>query len=101
PGATVKLRVSDGFTPERSVTTGPDGAFSFPGAPAGAFTLEAEDPVTKFKGLSSGTLPEGAAVAHSDIHLEPLVRFTLVVFEPDGLTPATNATVRLRGGNRQ
>src|SRR5204863_4776249 len=48
PGASVKLRVSDGLTPERAVTTGPDGAFSFPGTAAGNFTLEAEDPLTKF-----------------------------------------------------
>ncbi|MEO8425619.1 MAG: Ig-like domain-containing protein, partial [Verrucomicrobiota bacterium] len=98
PGANVKLKVSEGFMAERAVTTGPDGAFSFPGTAAGNFTLEAEDPVTKFKGNASGTLAENASALRTDVPLQPLALLAGTVFEPDGVTPATNATVRLTSG---
>ena len=39
PGANVTLQVNDGITPPRTVTTGPDGTFDFPGTPAGSVTL--------------------------------------------------------------
>lgn len=97
PGANVKLRVSDGLTPERAVTTGPDGAFSFPGTAEGSFTLQAQDPLTKFTGSVAGTLAENAGVLRVDVPLEPLARLSGTVFEPDGVTPASNATVRLTG----
>ncbi|MDB6036537.1 MAG: hypothetical protein JWM99_378, partial [Verrucomicrobiales bacterium] len=95
PGANVTLRVNGGFTPERKVTTGPDGGFSFPGAAAGPFTLEAKDPVTGFKGASSGNLQESATVLQTDVPLQSLARLTLTVLEADGLTPANNATVQI------
>src|SRR4029079_6367839 len=92
PGANVKLRLSDGLTPGRAVTTGPDGAFSFPGTAAGNFTLEAEDPLTKFQGNASGTLAENVSALRTDVRLQPLARLAGTIFEPDGATPATNST---------
>src|SRR6185295_10092284 len=58
PGANVKLHLDDGLTPDRTVSTGPDGAFSFPGTAAGTFSLEAFDPLTKFQGSAAGSLAE-------------------------------------------
>ena len=99
PGANVKLKVNDGLTPERAVTTGPDGAYSFPGSAAGGFTLEAGDPLTKFTGSVAGTLLETTSVLRVDVPLQSLARLAGTVLEPDGATPATNATVRLNGNN--
>ena len=95
PGASVTLRMSDGLAPARTVTTGPDGQFSFPGTPAGAFRLEAEEPVKHFRGALEGTLPENIATLAVTVQLLPLARVAGRVFEPDGVTPVTNATVRL------
>ena len=44
PGATVTLRFADGLVAPRVVTADPAGAFHFPSAPAGAFSIEAVDP---------------------------------------------------------
>ncbi len=97
PGANVTLKRNDGLTPDRSVTTGPDGGFSFPGSGAGGFTLIAEDPFTKFTGTVSGTLPENVGLLRVDVPLQPLVRLAGTMLEPDGVTPVTNATVQLSG----
>src|SRR5207302_88178 len=59
-GANVTLTTQDGLTPPRTVTSGPDGQFSFPGTPAGDFTLQTRDPVSHFQGFASGTLPATA-----------------------------------------
>ena len=96
-GATVTLRLQDGITPSRSVTSGADGRFSFPGVPAGAFVLEARDEATQLGGSRSGVLPENVPTYEADILLEPLARFTLTVMRPDGITPATNTAIQLRG----
>ena len=96
-GANVTLTVSDGLTPPRTVSTGPDGQFSFPGTPAGAFSLDAQDPSTHVHGGVSGVLPDGTTVFSLNVPLQPLARLAVIVFDPDGVTPATNATVQLIG----
>jgi hypothetical protein len=95
PGAQVTLTVYDGITPSRTVTTGPDGAFSFPGTPSGKFELTVTDTVTKLTGGRSGTLPENVSTFQVNIPLQPLATLAGTIFQPDGVTPATNATVRL------
>ncbi len=49
PGAQVTLTFDDGITGARTVSTGPDGVFSFPGSPAGGFQITAIDPVGGLK----------------------------------------------------
>ena len=97
PGAIVIWRVAGGLTPPRTVSTGPDGHFSFPGTPAGDFTLEAEDPVRHFKGFTSGSLLASVPVLTTQVQLQQLARLAGRIFEPDGITPATNAAVLLVG----
>jgi hypothetical protein len=99
PGANVTLNGSDGITPSRTVTAGPDGRFSFPGAPAGAFSLRAEHPVTQLRGEQSGVLPEGVAFFEVNVLLEALGAVNVLVLSPSGTTPATNATVTLSEGS--
>lgn len=99
PGALVMLTMADSFVPPRSVTTGPDGAFSFPGTPSGAFTLRAEDPTKTFKGIRHGSLTDTTPLLQADVQLDPLARITGTIFEPNG-APATNASVRLILGGR-
>ncbi len=98
PGAMVTLNSPDGFIPSRSVTTGPDGQFSFPGAPAGSFSLQAEDPATRVKGQNSGVLGENVTRLEINVALQPLTVLAGTVLRPDGKAPATNATVRLQAG---
>jgi hypothetical protein len=93
PGATVTLRSGDGITPPRTINSGADGRFSFPGTPAGAFTLTAEDPATRLSGSVTGTLPESAPALTLDVSLQPLARIAVIVVRPDGITPAANTAV--------
>lgn len=95
-GATVTLKVHDGLTPPRAVSTGPDGAFSFPGTPAGSFEIDAEDPVSHLRGSVTGTLPENTASLQLTLQIQPLARLAGTVYQPNG-SVATNASVRLTG----
>jgi hypothetical protein len=97
PSVNVTLRVSDGITSDRTVTTGPDGRYSFPGVPAGPFELTAFNPVNGLAGSSSSVLPETAASFEINVPLQPLATLAVRVFRPDGITPATNATVVVKG----
>jgi hypothetical protein len=93
-GTRVTIRFSGIPVPSRTVTTGPDGLFSFPGVPAGAFNLSAVAP----NGLSatrSGVLPEGIPSVTADMFLPARGSVTIVVLRPDGVTPAGNTRVRL------
>jgi hypothetical protein len=94
-GAKVTLRVNDGFTQERSVTTGPDGRFRFPGTPAGPFALDAADAAGKYRGSIARVLAENATTLDVTIALTPLALVPIAVVLADGVTPATNATVLL------
>ncbi|MEI7731986.1 MAG: Ig-like domain-containing protein [Verrucomicrobiota bacterium] len=98
PNAQVSLWVQDGFTPSRTVTTGQDGAFSFPGTPAGRFDISAMDSVTKLKGSRSGVLPDNTALYQIDVPLQALATLAGTVYRPDGITPASNVTVNLSNG---
>lgn len=94
-GASVTLSVADGFSPARTVTTGPDGWFSFPGTPVGPFELAAVDPVSGCLGHNAGVLPETAVAYEIHVPLQQLTSLSVTVFRADGVTPATNATISL------
>ena len=97
PGVPVTLSFQDGITEARTVTSGPDGRFSFPGSPAGPFRLEARHPITLLSGRNSGVLPENVATFEVNLALQPLGGLVVRVLQPDA-TPATNARVSLGNG---
>ncbi len=97
--ARVTLAVDENLIPSRSVTTGPDGRFSFPGTPAGGITLQANDPVTGLSGSAAATLPNTAASFNVNIGLQPLGIITVRVLQPDGTTPAAGVAVQVTGSN--
>lgn len=98
PAASVTLELADGLTPARTVSSDPSGFFSFPGVPAGAFTIRAVDPVSQRAGAASGVLPEGLAQLRLDVPLAPVASLTVSVLEADGATPAAGATVQMQTG---
>lgn len=98
PGARVTWTQRDGgITPSRTVSAGPDGRFSFPGSPAGAFALEAEHPVTGLIGRRTGVLGEDMERFEINIPLQALAAMRVTVLRPDGSTPEDNATVTVMG----
>lgn len=99
-GLKVTLSVVDGITAARSVTTGPDGSFSFPGTPVGPFTLSVDDPITRHTRVTQGVLNEGVDSVDIHLTLEPLATLRVTLLEPDGLTPVTTGLAELRGEGR-
>ncbi|HAV63463.1 MAG TPA: hypothetical protein DCY13_13985, partial [Verrucomicrobiales bacterium] len=100
-GATVELRGNDGFTQARTVTTGPDGRFAFPGTPVGTFSLRAVHPTLKVPGLgavsgtSNGSLAESQTSVFVEVPLQALGVLPVRVTREDGSTPAPNIAVNL------
>jgi phage baseplate assembly protein gpV len=91
----------DGLTSERTVTTGPDGRYQFPGSPAGGFELEATHPTLRavgapVRGRAVGTLAVSATSVSVDIPLDGLAALPVQVFRSDGQTPAEGTLVRIR-----
>ncbi|HKS37006.1 MAG TPA: Ig-like domain-containing protein, partial [Verrucomicrobiae bacterium] len=99
PGAQVTISFADGLTPSRTVTTGPDGGFSFPGTPAGAFSLAAEDPITNRRGNNNGVLPENVALFQIDVPLQPAAGLIVQVFVPGTNSIPADAAVEIAGNN--
>ncbi|HAV61008.1 MAG TPA: hypothetical protein DCY13_01415, partial [Verrucomicrobiales bacterium] len=100
PGATVRVSYSDGLTPSRTVTTGPDGRFSVPGSPVGNFTITAQDrPVSQggrnTSGSAGGNLSGATLLTSVNVQLQPLGSLPVKVVRDDGVTPAENTTVFL------
>lgn len=100
PGLKVTLAVPDGITAARSVTTGPDGSFSFPGTPVGSFTLSVDDPITGNTRVTQGQLNEGVGSLEVQFTLEPLATLSVTLLEPDGKTPVTTGLGELVRGGR-
>ncbi|MBK8001598.1 MAG: carboxypeptidase regulatory-like domain-containing protein [Verrucomicrobia bacterium] len=99
-GATVKVNYSDGLTPSRTVTTGPDGRFNFPGSPVGNFTLSAKDRLVVdggrgTSGSAAGSLNANLLTVSVNVQLQPLGTLPVKVVREDGVSPASNVTVRL------
>src|SRR5690606_31477409 len=87
-GANVRANFSDGLTPAVTVTTGPDGRFSIPGAPMGNFTLTATDlPISQggrgTSGNANGTLSANTLVTTVNIQLKPLGTLPVNVVRAD------------------
>lgn len=106
PNAEVELTVDDAFALTRNfkVTSGPDGAYSIAGVPAGTFFVRADGVLPN--GAKSGdsgsvraTLPPGATSLRVDVPFAPRASIIAQVFESDGTTPAANATVNLYSSN--
>jgi hypothetical protein len=101
-GASVSISFGDGVTPGRTVTSGPTGAFSFPGSPMGAFEVNATYFLPGTGGLSvngeaNGTLSIISNTVSVDIDLQPLAGLTVRVVRDDGITPAQNTVVTVNG----
>jgi Bacterial Ig-like domain/Carboxypeptidase regulatory-like domain len=93
--AEVSLDPKDNLSPRRLVTTGPDGAFYFPGVTPGEFTLQGRSPNDTRQASLTGTFPNEAATLVFNLTLppkEPVGRISVKVSRPDG-TAATNANV--------
>jgi hypothetical protein len=82
-----------GISGSRTVTTGPDGRFSFANVPAGRFTLSARDEVLGMAGTVSAVLPEDAASLTQDIEIEALASLVIQVWRGSTNVPGTNVTV--------
>lgn len=97
-GALVTLSRDPSLFPPTTVTTGPDGGFSFPGVTPGEFSLAANKVYSlteSYSRLVTGNYPDNTATFRTDVSLPARKiygRVTVEVHEPDG-TPATNATV--------
>src|SRR5439155_7841236 len=95
----VTLQSSDFVSPTRVVTTGPDGRFSFPNTLPGSFSVSATDPETGFFASKSAVLPDRVSLFEIDLPFVPVASLTATVYEPDGLTLASNATVLFGGAS--
>lgn len=100
--ASVTISFDDGITPSRTVTSGPNGSFSFPGSPMGGFNLSANYSIPGalnfvVSGQASGVLSLATNTTTVDIQLQPLSDLTVQVFRPDGATPAQNVLVTVNG----
>lgn len=100
-GATIEITFSDGLTARRTVTTGPDGRYVFPGSPAGLFNVSANYTIPggrTVSGRAAGILSETNSTPAADIQLEPLATLQIAVVRDDLTTPAPNTRVTLAGG---
>lgn len=100
PGINVTISFGDGFTPERTVTSGPDGAFSFPGVGPGPFSLVAENPVSRLRGSNGGVMPETAATFDINVALPGRADVIVRILEAGGATPAAFGRVTLIEGQQ-
>ena len=96
-GASVQYAGPDTYSPERSVTTDPSGAFRFSNVPVGPFRLTTREPALGLTGRATGELAQANSPLRVDLPVEGLGFAEIIVLEPDGVTPATNVTVRING----
>ncbi len=99
--AEVDLVLDDPFAAnrQRTVTSAPDGSYSFAAVPAGSFNLSAWDPVSRLNASVRATLLPAAATLEVNLAMQATANVTVQVLESDGVSPA-RATVRLNQGNR-
>jgi len=96
--ARVELQV-DGVGAARTVTTGPDGRFSFVNVPAGGFQLTATDRVLALSGSVRGELSEDVNRLEVEVAVEPRASVVVQMRRGSFNVPGTNVTVSLRLGN--
>ncbi len=92
-GASVVARIAGGAG--IWVTAGPGGSFRFDGVPEGPFTLEAVDPLTRFRGEAAGEVRFEGDTAQADVLIEGYGALRVLVVDTDGVTPVGNAEVRI------
>ncbi len=96
PDAPVELTAG---ADRRTVTTGPDGRFSFANVAAGEFRLTAQDPILSLSGTASGVLPDNVGELEVELAIEPRANLVVQVWRGSTNVPGTNATVNLVLGN--
>ncbi|HYG23696.1 MAG TPA: carboxypeptidase regulatory-like domain-containing protein [Verrucomicrobiae bacterium] len=95
-GTEVRLQPRDGLSLQRSVTTGQDGGFSFPGLTPGSYSLSAQVQNPSRGVHQVVTLPDSAPTLTVNLTLpakEPTGQLLVRVVRPDGVTPASNVQV--------
>ncbi len=95
-GAEVRLQPRDGLSLIRSVTTGPDGGFSFPGVMPGSYGLSTAVQNPQRGASQTVVMPDSATTVTVNLMLpakEPTGQLLVRVVRPDGVTPATNVRV--------
>lgn len=92
PLADAKVELAAG-SQRRSVTTGPDGRFSFANVAAGAFRLTATDAVLDLAGETTGVLRDDVAELEVEVAIEPRASVVLQVWRGSTNVPGTNVTV--------
>ena len=101
PGAPVSISVSGITGFNFTSVTAPDGTFFFTGVPAGRYTVDAVDPSSGLHGQASGMLSYENETVHTQVRVAPTGSIAGKVLLPDGVTPATTASVRLNGRSQQ
>lgn len=97
--AKVTLDPRDGISSKRFVTTGPDGAFLFPGVTPGEFVLEAENTTDPRRVVQNGTFPNESTTLFVNLTLpakEVRGVVTVQVLRPGG-SLGSNVVVTLSG----
>ena len=101
PGAAVAISVNGVTGFNYTSVTAPDGTFFFTGVPAGRFTVDAADPSNGMHGQASGMLSYENETVQTQVRVAPTGSIIGKVLLPDGVTPATTASVRLNGRLQQ
>lgn len=95
-GVEVQLQPRDGLSLFRSVTTGPDGGFVFPGVTPGSYGVSASVLNPSRGAYQIVNMPDNAPSLTVNLTLpakEPKGQLLVRVVRPDGVTPATNVRV--------
>lgn len=96
-GAQVEFQPEHPLFPDTLVTTGPNGEFSIPGVPPGAFLLIASVINNDLlQGRVTGDMPDPAETQNVDIPLDPLAQVQVTVLEANS-TPVAAALVTAGG----
>lgn len=95
-GVRVTLSPADRLFESRQVTTGPGGEFQFPGVPLGAFEVQAVLGLNGPQSRTQALLASETVPLILDLALPLTGSLDITVLRPDGVSPATNASVVLR-----
>ncbi len=82
-----------------SMASDASGLYRFDQLHLGTFSVEARDPVTGLSGTAGGTLTSDGQLAAVDLTLQSAGFVTGRILSGDGVTPAENAAIVLKGSN--